>query len=78
MPVTYRRELLLECDNQDSLEYDCHRELMLDQLDARTKAGMEKYARRRGWVIQGNMCLCPHCSSKMGLSDLLRGKQGRG
>jgi len=61
--ITWLTELHLTCDTQES--YDCHKELILDQLSAKTKAGMYQLAKKAGWFWDWNkkICLCPECKT---------------
>ncbi len=61
--ITWRIELHWVCDhlNYDS---DCEKELVLDQLDAKTKKGMFTVAKKEGWVRVGDKCFCPSCFKK--------------
>lgn len=58
MPVTWRREYLCECDK-------CLRHLMLDDVDTKfknpTPKTYKRIAKKYGWEIMGNNCLCPNC-----------------
>ena len=57
--ITWRTELNLTCDG----DY-CHKELILDQTDAKTKAGMYQLAKKAGWFWDWHkkICLCPECN----------------
>ena len=63
MSVTYRKELYCICKW-------CYEELMLDQLDVKTKytniRTLKAEARRKGWHLDRNECWCPECSKRKG------------
>ncbi len=61
MSVTWRLELHFTCENID-YEPNCHRELLLDQQNAKTKKGMFAVAKKAGWIWQHEV-LCPHCKT---------------
>lgn len=62
--VTWRTELHFICDQLDDYNPNCHKELSLDQLDAKTKGGMLRIAKKEGWVWDKNKCYCPACKEK--------------
>ena len=70
--ITYRRELHFVCDNED-YNKDCHKELMLDQLDSTTKRGMFSIAKKAGWTwgYPNGKCYCPSCSTQITLYGVL-------
>jgi hypothetical protein len=59
--ITWRRELHFTCDNI-VYEPKCHKELILDQMNAWTKRGMQAIGRKAGWTEEGELCFCPYCS----------------
>lgn len=63
MSVTWRTELHFTCD-EEAYNPSCEGELMLDQLDAKTKKGMFRIAEREGWIRVGDKCYCPSCAEK--------------
>ena len=64
--ITWRTELHFECDDGLSTDIpynpDCHEELILDQIDAKTKKGMFGVAKRLGWTWDNQYCRCPSCA----------------
>jgi hypothetical protein len=68
MGITWRTELHLTCDvyDLDPVMYhkDCEQELLMDQMDAKTKKVMFRVAKKAGWTWDDECCLCPSCSKK--------------
>ena len=63
MPITWRTELHFSCDcGLETYVPNCESDLMLDQLDAKTKKGMFALAKKLGWVRVGDKCYCPYCA----------------
>ena len=65
--ITWRKELHFTCTNfldGDNYYPDCVVDLILDQLDAKTKKGMFSKAKKLGWTWNDNktICYCPDCS----------------
>ena len=65
--ITWRTELLFECDI-------CSEQLILDQLDAKTKKGMFAVAKKEGWERGKSNCICPECQDFMGLDIERKGE----
>ena len=61
MPITFRHEFLCECDM-------CSEILELDEMDTNTKhptpRTFKPIAKKMGWHIWGNNCLCATCYTK--------------
>lgn len=59
MPITYRIEMMYECD-------ECQRQDAYDQCDVKrpTKKAFHVAAKKNGWFKNGNSCLCVDCKTK--------------
>lgn len=64
--ITWRTELHLTCDQQEFYNPECYDNIMLDQLDAKTKKGMFAIAKKNGWIWDKtkSICYCQSCAIK--------------
>lgn len=71
MPLSYRRELHLQCDNRNCGKDDGSQlsEQSFDDLDAHPKIAtpgrLKQVAKREGWLIVGKQVLCPRCAKSL-------------
>jgi len=61
--ITYIKEMCFDCDEEEYYA-DCEKYLILTQLDAKTKKGMEKLGSKLGWTWDKEKSFCPACSKR--------------